>query len=66
VSHLEVTFTVEVAEWEQYITHPPLSKPQLYIRASYMRAGGTVYFFFFSETGFLCVAPGCPGTHSVD
>jgi hypothetical protein len=24
-------------------------------------------FFFFFETGFLCVAsPGCPGTHSVD
>jgi hypothetical protein len=24
------------------------------------------FFFWFFETGFLCVAPGCPGTHSVD
>ena len=24
------------------------------------------FFFFFSETGFLCIAPGCPGSHSVD
>jgi hypothetical protein len=23
-------------------------------------------FVFFSKTGFLCVSPGCPGTHSVD
>jgi hypothetical protein len=22
--------------------------------------------FFFFETGFLCIAPGCPRTHSVD
>ena len=22
--------------------------------------------FWFFKTGFLCVAPGCPGTHSVD
>jgi hypothetical protein len=25
-----------------------------------------VVLFCFSETGFLCVCPGCPGTHSVD
>jgi hypothetical protein len=24
------------------------------------------FAFWFFETGFLCVDPGCPGTHSVD
>jgi hypothetical protein len=25
-----------------------------------------VFDFWFFETGFLCIALGCPGTHSVD
>jgi hypothetical protein len=24
------------------------------------------FFFWFFKTGFLCIAPGCPGTHFVD
>ena len=46
---------------------PPLHLKELVISRGQKRApdSTTGFFFFSSETGFLC-SLGCPGTHSVD
>ena len=51
---------------QRHVIADPNHGPGVTPRSNYKHRQTFFFFFWFFETGFFRVAPGCPGTHSID